>query len=101
MGERSKREINGYAWVVDKLLELCRCVLALNSLDQATGDQKVLNAKRILELANNIHFLYVRQNPAQQAKLIKMVLSNCKFDSVSVYPTYRKPFDVIFQRAQT
>jgi hypothetical protein len=30
-----------------------------------------------------------------------MVLSNCAVDAVSVYPTYRKPFDMIFERAKT
>ena len=25
---------------------------------------------------------------------------NCAIDSASLYPTYRKPFDVIFQRAK-
>jgi hypothetical protein len=30
-----------------------------------------------------------------------MVLSNCAIDAVSIYPTYRKPFDLIFQRAKT
>ena len=30
-----------------------------------------------------------------------MVLSNCAVDAVSVYPTYRKPFDMIFERVKT
>jgi len=30
-----------------------------------------------------------------------MVLSNCAIDAVSLYPTYRKPFDLIFQKAKT
>ena len=29
-----------------------------------------------------------------------MVLSNCAIDAVSIYPTYRTPFDLIFQRAK-
>ena len=29
-----------------------------------------------------------------------MVLSNCKIDAVSITPTYRKPFDLIFARAK-
>ena len=36
--------------------------------------------------------------PAEKAKLLKMVLSNCRIDAVSLYPAYRKPFDLIFQR---
>ena len=33
--------------------------------------------------------------------LLKMVASNCRFDGASLYPAYSKPFDVIFQRAQS
>jgi hypothetical protein len=41
-----------------------------------------------------------RQNPTEQAKLLRMVLSNCRIDAVSITPTYRKPFDLIFARAK-
>ena len=41
------------------------------------------------------------QNPTEQAKLLKTVLLNCAIDELSVYPTYRKPFDLIFERAKT
>ena len=63
--------------------------------------ERLLDAARILELANKAYFLYVKQNHAERAKLLKMVLSNCGIDAVSIYPTYRKPFDVIFQKAKT
>ena len=42
-----------------------------------------------------------KQPPAEKAKLLKMELSNCAIDAVSLYPTYRKPFDLIFQRTIT
>jgi hypothetical protein len=58
------------------------------------------DGKADLELANKAHFLYVRQNPAGQAKLLKMALSNCTIDVESLYPSYRKPFDLIFRRAK-
>jgi hypothetical protein len=29
-----------------------------------------------------------------------MVLSNCTIDATSLYPTYRKPFDLIFTRVK-
>jgi hypothetical protein len=29
------------------------------------------------------------------------VLSNCAVDALIVYPTYRKPFDMIFERTKT
>jgi site-specific DNA recombinase len=75
-------------------------LLALQGLEQSSPD-RMLNATRILELANKSYFLYLTQNPAEQGKLLKMVLSNCAVDAVSLYPTYRKPFDVIFERAKT
>lgn len=68
---------------------------------QQQSPERLLNGVRILELANKAHFLYLRQTPAEQGKLLRIVLSNCKVDAVNVYPTYRKPFDVIFQRAKT
>lgn len=55
---------------------------------------------RTLELANKAYFLYVTQPAAEKAKLLKIVLSNCTVDAASVYPTYRKPFDLIFLRAK-
>ena len=60
-----------------------------------------LDRIRILELANKAHSPYVTQNSQEKAKLLRMVLSNCAVDAVSVYPTYRKPFDMIFERAKT
>jgi len=58
------------------------------------------HAVRTLELANKAHSLYLAQPPTEKAKLLKVVLSNCAIDATSVYPTYRKPFDVIFQRVK-
>ncbi len=67
---------------------------------QENKPEPLLTAVRKLELANKPYFLYLRQTPAQKAKLLRIVLSNRGIDAVSVYPTYRKPFDLIFQRAQ-
>ncbi len=63
--------------------------------------ERLLDAAKILELANKAYFLYVKQNHTERAKLLKMVLSNCGIDAVSLYPTYRKPFNLIFQRVKT
>lgn len=60
-----------------------------------------LDAVRTLELANKACFLYFMQPPAEKAKLLRMVLSNCKIDALSVYPVYKKPFDLIFKRVQS
>jgi site-specific DNA recombinase len=77
-----------------------RLLAEISELDQAKPG-RLLDGVRILELAHKAYFLYLRQSPAEKAKLLKMVLSNCSIDAVSVYPTYRKPFDLIFQAAQT
>jgi hypothetical protein len=75
--------------------------MALAGLKEAHQGDRVLTAQRILELANKAYFLYVTQTHAEQAKLLRMVLLNCSIDSASVYPTYRKPFEMIFERAKT
>jgi len=61
---------------------------------------RLLDAAKILELPNKAYFLYVKQPAVEKAKLLKMVLSNCTIDATSVYPTYRKPFDLIFERVK-
>jgi site-specific DNA recombinase len=62
--------------------------------------QRLLTAQRTLELANKAYSLYLTRSSAEQAQLLKMVLLNCTIDATSVHPTYRKPFDLIFQRAK-
>jgi site-specific DNA recombinase len=71
----------------------------LESLKRSPADS-ALSAQRCLELANKAYFLYLTRKPAQQAELLRMVLLNCAIDGASVYPTYRKPFDMIFERAK-
>ena len=74
-------------------------LLAVQRIEHPNPD-RMLDAVRTLELANKAHSLYLRQPPTEKAKLLKVVLSNCAIDAASVYPTYRKPFDMIFQRAK-
>ena len=73
--------------------------LALQALQTASPD-RLLTANRILELANKAYSLYLSQNAAERGKLLRMVLSNCATDGVSLFPAYRKPFDLIFERAK-
>jgi site-specific DNA recombinase len=70
------------------------------SLDQRQETDTLLNVQRILELANRAYFLYLTRKPTEQAELLKKVLLNCSIDGVSLYPTYRKPFDVIAKRVK-
>jgi site-specific DNA recombinase len=75
-------------------------LIALQALEQQSPE-RIADGVRILELANKAYFLYLRQPPVEKAKLLRIVLSNCKVDALSVYPTYRKPFDLIFKRVRT
>ncbi|MGH9828913.1 MAG: hypothetical protein ACREDR_37310, partial [Blastocatellia bacterium] len=74
-------------------------LLAIQGLANVNPD-RIIDAVRIFELANKAHYLYVTQEPVEKAKLLKMVLSNCAVDAVSIYPSYKKPFDLIFARAK-
>ena len=72
---------------------------ALNRLNHPRGE-RLLTVQRTLELANKAYSLYLTRNPEEQAQLLKMVLLNCAVDGATVHPTYRKPFDLIFERAK-
>jgi hypothetical protein len=81
------------------LTEQQQIKLAMDASAQPQAD-RVLTAQRTLELANKAYFLYLTQKPAEQAELLRKVLLNCSIDAVSVTATYRKPFDMIFERAK-
>ncbi len=49
---------------------------------------------RILELAKSAYLRFNSHDPWEQAKLLKMVLSNCTFDRGSLCPAYNNPFDI-------
>ncbi len=66
----------------------------------ASSSERALLAKKILELAHKEYFLYLTPNPAEHGHLLKMVILNWRNGWRSLTPTYRKPFDMIFQRAR-
>jgi site-specific DNA recombinase len=74
-------------------------LMAVQGLEQQSPE-RIMGTGRTLELANRAYFLYLKQPPAEKAKLLRIVLSNCKVDATSVDPTYRKPFELIFQRVK-
>lgn len=41
-----------------------------------------------------------KRNPQEQTQLLRMVLLNCSIDGATVQPTYRKPFDLIFEKGK-
>jgi site-specific DNA recombinase len=73
----------------------------ISELKENTIDDRLLDMRRILELAQRAHYLYLTRKPAEQAELLKKVLLNCSIDAVSLYPTYRKPFDMICERVKS
>ena len=73
---------------------------ALHRLETPITAENVLTAQRTLELANRAYFLYLTRNHAERRQLLKSVLFNCTTNGVNLTPTYRKPFDLIFQRAK-
>jgi hypothetical protein len=72
----------------------------LSGLRVQVPAENALTVKRIFELANKAHFLYLTRNSTDRGQLLKSVLLNCDTDGVSFTPTYRKPFDLIFERAK-
>ena len=80
--------------------EEARITTQIQSLKEPNFDERLIDVHRILELAKKAYFLYLTRKPAEQAELLKTVLLNCSIDAVSLYPTYRKPFDMIFERAE-
>ncbi|HVH85661.1 MAG TPA: recombinase family protein, partial [Terriglobales bacterium] len=72
----------------------------LHLLETPITAENVLTAQRTLELANRAYSLYFTRDHAERGQLLKSVLLNCATDGVNLTPTYRKPFDLIFQRAK-
>jgi hypothetical protein len=50
--------------------------MAIAGLKEQSDTDRLLDAKRILELANKAYFLYVTRKPAEQAELLRKVLLN-------------------------
>ena len=73
---------------------------AQERLSHPLTPDNVLTVERTLELAQKAHSLYLTRNHVERAELLRMVLLNCATDGVSLTPAYRKPFDLIFQRAK-
>lgn len=47
------------------------------------------------------HSLYLTKETTEKRKLLNCVLSNCTLDGVTLYPTYKKPFDMIAEGVKT
>ncbi len=80
-----------------------------NELTQAVGEIENHNnanfnyfdtGVQILELANKAYGLYLEQTRLEQRKLLNIILSNCSFYRGTLYPIYKKPFDIFAKRAE-
>ncbi len=60
-----------------------------------------VKAAKILELAKQPEILYKSQVPAEQRRMLDLVLSNCTFDRGTFCPTYAKPFDLLVRGNET
>jgi site-specific DNA recombinase len=74
--------------------------LAIDGLTGAEISDSALDAQKVFELANKAYSLYVSQDSTERAKLLRMTCSNFSVDAASATPTYRYPFNLIFQRAK-
>ena len=74
---------------------------ALDGLASSENTDRALDAQRVFELANKAYLLYVSQDSAEKAKLLRMMRSNFSVDAASVTPSYRYPFNLIFKRAKS
>ena len=72
----------------------------ISRLSEPVKHQNLPTVQRVFELAESAYSLYVTRKPAEQGQLLKLVLLNCSTDGVSLWPVYRKPFDLIFHRAK-
>ena len=50
---------------------------------------------RILELVQKAYSAYLEQDNAGKRSLLNILLSNCTLNDGNLYPTYRKPFDLL------
>jgi hypothetical protein len=65
-------------------------LMAAQGLEQQSPE-RILDGVRILELANKAYFLYLKQPAAEDAKLLRIVRSNCKIDATIVDPHTGSP----------
>ncbi|MEO5896486.1 MAG: hypothetical protein ABIS06_12355 [Vicinamibacterales bacterium] len=81
-------------------LELSRLRTDLERRETASA-RYVLLGSQILELARDAKSLFLRQDPTEQRRLLKTLLSNCTLQAGTLYPTYRKPFDALVEGNET
>lgn len=91
-------------WRVSLLLSSCRKHITSGLDDQNIITSRIAKLEQanrnyyqeglsFLELAQSAHSLYKLRQPVEQASLLRTILSNCEIKGLTLYPTYRKPFN--------
>ena len=65
------------------------------ALHESASHDYMAKGSKSLELAQTAPAQFLTQNPAEQARLLKMLLSNCTFDRGSLSVAWVKPFDLL------
>ena len=60
-----------------------------------------LTASKILELAQVLPDLWIKQNNFEKRKLVDLIYSNCKLDGKTLCASYRKPFRFLAEGGQS
>jgi hypothetical protein len=99
--DRLDRTISEDLWLRrSREWELSRLRSDLERRETASARYMLLGSQ-ILELARGAKPLFLRQDPAEQHRLLKTLLSNCTLKAGSLCPTYRKPFDALVSGNET
>jgi site-specific DNA recombinase len=75
-------------------VELAEVSAEIHRLESATF-KSFDDADAILELAQRAPELFVKQNPTEQARLLKFIALNSCYDGATLSVTYKKPFDLL------
>jgi site-specific DNA recombinase len=79
---------------------LGHCATEEARLQDANKDFMALG-EVLIELCKSISDKYLIMTPKEQAGLLKELCLNLTTDGVNVYPTYKKPFDVLAERHES
>ncbi len=75
--------------------------LVKQQLDEITQSKRAYSDKplKIIELTQTLSKQYVTLKPLQKRKMINSVLSNLELNDVTLYGTYRLPFEILAKNA--
>lgn len=65
---------------------------------QGAGQSYMDEGVMLLELAQNAHFLFVKQTPAEKRRLLDFLVSNCIWKDGQLIVQLRQPFDMLAEQ---